>query len=68
MDPVQTTKPYLNKAIELVMEYGPKLILAILVLIIGMWIIKGIKKLVTKAMQKGQVEISLQKFLISMVT
>ncbi len=69
MDAIQATKPYLNKAIELVMEYGPKLILAILVLIIGMWIIKGIKKkLVTKAMQKGQVEISLQKFLISMIT
>ena len=68
MDAVQATKPYLNKAIELVMEYGPKLILAILVLIIGMWIIKGIKKLVTKALQKGQVEISLQKFLVSMIT
>ena len=68
MDAVQTAKPYLNKAIELVMEYGPKLILAILVLIVGMWIIKGIKKLITKAMQKGQVEISLQKFLISMIT
>ena len=67
MDAVQATKPYLNKAIELVMEYGPKLILAILVLIIGMWIIKGIKKLVTKALQKGQVEISLQKFLINMI-
>ncbi len=68
MDAIQATKPYLNKAIELVMEYGPKLILAILVLIIGLWIIKGIKKLVTKALQKGQVEISLQKFLISMIT
>ena len=68
MDAVQATKPYLNKAIELVMEYGPKLILAILVLIIGMWVIKGIKKLVTKALQKGQVEISLQKFLVSMIT
>ena len=68
MDAVQATKPYLNKAIELVMEYGPKLILAILVLIIGMWVIKGIKKLVTKALQKGQVEMSLQKFLVSMIT
>ncbi len=68
MDAVQTAKPYLNKAIELVMEYGPKLILAILVLIIGMWIIKGIKKLVKKTLQKGHVEISLQKFLVSMIT
>jgi len=67
MDPIQTTKPYLNKAIELVMEYGPKLILAIVVLIIGMWIIKGIKKLITKAMDKGKVDVSLQRFLISLI-
>ena len=67
MDAVQTTKPYLDKAIGLVMEYGPKLILAILVLIIGLWIIKGIKKLVNKAMVKGKVEISLQRFLISLI-
>lgn len=67
MDPIQTTKPYLSKAIELVMEYGPKLILAIVVLIIGMWIIKGIKKLITKAMDKGKVDVSLQRFLISLI-
>ncbi len=67
MDPIQTTKPYLDKAIGLMMEYGPKLILAILVLIIGMWIIKGIKKLITKAMDKGKVDVSLQRFLISLI-
>ncbi|MBN2018008.1 MAG: mechanosensitive ion channel [Candidatus Cloacimonetes bacterium] len=67
MDPIQTTKPYLNKAIELIMEYGPKLLLAVVVLIIGLWIIKGIKKIVTKALEKGNVEISLQRFLISMI-
>ncbi len=67
MDPIQTTKPYLDKAIELIMEYGPKLILAIVVLIIGMWIIKGIKKLIIKAMDKGKVDVSLQRFLISLI-
>ena len=67
MDAVQTAKPYLDKAIGLVMEYGPKLILAIVVLIIGMWIIKGIRKIATKALQRGKVEISLQKFLVSMI-
>lgn len=67
MDPVATTKPYLQKGIELIIEHGPKLLLAILVLIIGLWIIKGIKKLVSKAMEKGHVEVSLQKFLISLI-
>ncbi len=67
MDPISTTKPYLTKAIELIMEYGPKLLLAIVVLIIGLWIIKGVKKVVSRALQKGKVELSLQRFLISII-
>jgi small conductance mechanosensitive channel len=67
MDAVQTAKPYFDKAIGLIMEYGPKLLLAIVVLIVGLWVIKGIKKVVAKAFQKGNVEISLQRFLISLI-
>jgi len=63
MDAIQATKPYLNKAIELVMEYGPKLILAILVLIIGMWIIKGIKKnLLQKQCKKDRLRYRCRNF------
>ena len=57
---------YTQKAVELVIEYGPKLILAIIVLIIGLWIIKLVIKGLNKAMEKGEVDISLRKFLSSL--
>ncbi len=57
---------YTQKAVELVIEYGPKLILAIIVLIIGLWIIRFVIKGLNKAMEKGDVDISLRKFLSSL--
>ena len=36
---IDSMQGYTEKAVEMAMEYGPKLLLAILVLIIGMWII-----------------------------
>ena len=57
---------YTQKAVDLVIEYGPKLILAIIVLIIGLWIIRLIIKGLNKAMEKGDIDISLRKFLGSL--
>ena len=57
---------YTQKAIDLAIEYGPKLILAIIVLIIGLWIIKLVIKGLNKAMEKGEVDISLRRFLSSL--
>lgn len=59
---------YATKAIELLMEYGPKLLLAIVVLLIGLWIIKLVVKALRKAMEKGGMDISLQSFLSSLVS
>lgn len=65
---MENTQNYLNKAVELIMVYGPKLILAIVVLFLGLWIIKFIKKMVTKSLEKSKVELSLQKFLNSLIS
>ena len=35
---------YVNKAVELVMEYGPQLLLAIITLFVGLWLIKLVVK------------------------
>jgi len=59
---------YSTKAIELIMSYGPKLILAIIVLLIGLWIIKVVVRALRKAMEKGGMDISLQGFLGSLVS
>jgi len=59
---------YTNKAVGMIMEYGPKLLLAIAVLIIGLWVIKMVLRGVRKAMEKGRTDISLQRFLLSLVS
>jgi small conductance mechanosensitive channel len=59
---------YFDHAIELIMSYGPKFILAIITLIIGLWIIKFISKWFVRFMNKRNVDKSLKTFLKSMVS
>ena len=59
---------YTDKAIELLMNYGPKLILAIVTLIIGLWLIKLFVKGIGKTMERSKIEVSLHKFLMSIVS
>jgi small conductance mechanosensitive channel len=58
---------YLQKIIELGIEYAPKLLLAILTLVIGAFIIKRLVKVVKKIFRKRDVEVSLRDFLISII-
>ena len=58
---------YSGKFYDLVMFYGPKLVGAILVLVIGLWVIKLIQKAVRKTFDKREVDISLRGFLNSMI-
>jgi len=58
----------LEKMVPLVVEYGTKIITAILVLIIGFWIIKLIIKGLKKVLNKGTMDISLQGFLVSLAS
>ena len=54
---------WLEKGIEFVTEYGPKVIGAILIWIIGSWIIKRITKVTAKMMAKKDYDATLQGFL-----
>lgn len=51
----------------IVMEYGPKLVGAIITLIIGMWVIAVISKTLRKRFEKKNVDPSLRGFLNSMI-
>lgn len=57
----------INKISELAAEYAPKLLLIIVTWIVGVFVIKHLLKLTTKGMKKSKVEISLQKFLLSLI-
>ena len=56
------------KAYELGLEYTPKLALAILTLLIGLWIISGIGKLLVVSMQRSKVDPTLIPFMESLVS
>ena len=58
---------WIDSGYDILLIYGPKLILAILIWIIGTWIIKLIIKGIKKALEKGDYDISLKKFLINLV-
>lgn len=51
---------------ELALSYGPKLVAAIIVLIVGSWVVKGITKAIEKAMAKSKMDESLRPFLLGM--
>lgn len=59
---------YADKAWEAAMTYGPGVIKAILVLIIGLWIIGRVVSIARKVMEKRGVDPSLRPFLGSLVS
>ncbi len=56
------------KAYELGLEYAPKLALAIITLLLGLWIISGIIKLTKVSMNKSKVDPTLIPFMASLVS
>ncbi|MBO3097127.1 MULTISPECIES: mechanosensitive ion channel family protein [Gelidibacter] len=59
---------WIDKGYELIINFGPKVLGAILIWIIGSWVIKLLLKGVEKGMKKGNYEISLQKFLLNLIS
>ncbi len=57
---------YKGYAFDFIMDYGPKLIGAIIVLIIGLWIVKAITKAIDRLMVKSSVDDSLRPFMKSL--
>ena len=54
---------WIDKAIELFSEYGLKVIGAIIIWIVGSWVIRKLTRLVGKGMAKADYDATLQKFL-----
>ncbi len=58
---------YLNKGAELGVVYAPKLLLAIVTLLVGLWIVKIIVKSIARVMERKKVDPSLAPFLKSII-
>jgi small conductance mechanosensitive channel len=59
---------YITKAVELVITYAPKVILAIITLIVGLWLIGLITKVTRKSMEKTNTDKTLIPFMTNLVS
>jgi small conductance mechanosensitive channel len=59
---------YTTKAIELVMAYAPKLVLAIITLIVGLWLIGLVTKVTRKSMEKTKADKTLIPFISNLLS
>lgn len=58
---------HLDKMYGLLIQWGPKVIGAILVLIVGFWLVKFITKSIGKTMEKRKIDASLRPFLKALI-
>ncbi|VAW10149.1 Potassium efflux system KefA protein / Small-conductance mechanosensitive channel [hydrothermal vent metagenome] len=65
---MENAEVWMNKGIDFAVEYGPKIIGAILIYIIGSWVIKKLIGVVRKTMTRNDYDQSLQKFLLNLVS
>ena len=65
---IQKGTDLLDKASDLLITYGPKLLGAIVVLIIGLWIIKIINRAVSRMLEKKDFDPSLEPFVRTLIS
>lgn len=59
---------YMDTGVEMAMSYGPQLILAIVVLIVGLWIVNRVVRLMGAGMERSNTEPTLAKFLCNLTS
>ncbi len=64
---MQEVNKYSNMIMDFAMEYGPKLIGAIITLVIGLWVIKTIMNGIEKGFKKREIDPSLIPFLKGLI-
>ncbi|MEZ2415688.1 mechanosensitive ion channel family protein [Muriicola sp. E247] len=65
---MEKAEEWFKYAIELAKEFGPKLITAIIIYIVGAWIIKKVIGTSRKMMSRSKYDESLQRFLLNLVS
>ena len=67
-NPLRESEQYVDTLINLFVVWGPKLVGAILALIIGLYIVKTIAGVIDKAMARKEMDPSLRPFIVSLVS
>jgi small conductance mechanosensitive channel len=60
---IHSFEEYLNDFIDLLISYSPKVISALIILIVGLYAIRLINRTAVKIMQKREMEVTLSEFL-----
>ena len=66
--PVLNIERHVEHIISLLIEYAPRVLGAVLVLIIGLWLIKRLSKIAVVAMERRDLDVSLRTFLRSLIS
>ena len=61
------TQEWIDAGYNLIVEFGPKVIAAILIWIIGGWLIGVLLRGIKKAMNRADYEVSLKQFLLNLI-
>lgn len=64
---MENVQYYIDKIYDMAIEYGPKVLLAVITLLVGLWIIKVILRAVNKGFEKSQMDESLRPFVSSLL-
>lgn len=65
---VDKFEKHFEHIISLIIDYTPNVIGAVIVLILGLWLIKRLSKVAVKAMEKKELDVSLRTFLKSLIS
>jgi len=65
---IEKAEHYIQLMTDMAITYGTKLVLAIIVLLIGLWLIKRIVKVVDAGMVAKNVEVTLRQFLLNFIS
>lgn len=63
---MEKAEEWITYGLDLIKEFGPKLVTAIIIYIIGMWVIKRVVRGTRTVMSKSKYDESLQKFLLNL--
>lgn len=63
---MENTEVWLNKGLEYIIKFGPKIILALLIYVVGNWLLKKLLKGIEHVMNKSKYDPTLRRFLLNL--
>jgi small conductance mechanosensitive channel len=65
---MQKIQNYVERVVLMIIQYFPKVLLAVAVLLVGLWVIKRLVLVTTRLMQRRDLDVSLTSFLNSLLS